>query len=80
MNFISEGLNTISDTRQPALAQGLRVEMDKIEEAVADLIAQSNWAAILLAKNAKPYNHEMTCQHRLIEAIGKVERAMRGNG
>ena len=49
-----------------------------LEGAVADLIANANWAVELLTKNARPYNHEMTCQRRLVEAIGKVERAMKG--
>lgn len=52
--------------------------MDKIETAVADLIVQANWAIELLAKNARPYNHEYTCQVRLVAAIGAVERVLKG--
>ncbi|MBV6487610.1 MAG: hypothetical protein GHHEDOFH_01557 [Pseudorhodoplanes sp.] len=86
MNFVSEGLNAISDNPgwTPDVrrdhAQGLRLEMDKVEEAAADLIAQANWAVQLLTKNASPYNHEYTCQIRLVKAIGQLERALKGNG
>lgn len=79
-NFISEGLNTISDGANVGAAQGLRVEMDKIESAIVELITQANWAVALLAKNARPYNHEHTCQIRMVQAIGAVERALQGNG
>lgn len=80
MNFISEGLNSITDTGKVNQAQGLRIEMDKIEEAAAELIANANWANKLLAKNARPFNHEYTCQVRLVEAIGQLQRALQGNG
>ena len=43
---------------------------------IRDLIHNANWAVELLAEQARPYNHAYTCQRRLVEAIGAVERAM----
>jgi hypothetical protein len=43
---------------------------------IRDLIDNANWAVKLLADQARPFNHAYTCQRRLVEAIGAVERAM----
>lgn len=66
--------------RLHSVLRGYDLEIADVRKAVDELVAQANWAVELLAKNARPYNHEYTCQTRLAKAIGAVERMMAGNG